>query len=56
MHSSRDKVIPAAIQAARVAALRRAVREGRYHIDAARIAERLLEEARETVRTRLAPN
>ena len=54
MHNPRDKIIPPAIRAARVEALRRAVREGRYHIDSAGIAERLLEEARETVRGRLA--
>ena len=53
MQNPRNKIIPAAIRAARVEALKRAVREGRYHIDSAGIADRLLEEARETVQSRL---
>jgi flagellar biosynthesis anti-sigma factor FlgM len=48
------KRIPAGIRAARVEALKRAVNEGRYHIDSSAIADRMLEEARDIVRARLA--
>ena len=54
MRKPSDKVIPAVIRAARVDALKRAVSEGRYHIDSAGIADRMLDEARDMIRARLA--
>ena len=54
MHKPGEKIIPAVIRAARVDALKRAVSEGRYHIDSAAIADRMLDEARDMMRARLA--
>jgi anti-sigma28 factor (negative regulator of flagellin synthesis) len=54
MRNPGDKIIPAVIRAARVEALKRAVNEGRYHIDSAGIADRMLDEARDMIRARLA--
>jgi anti-sigma28 factor (negative regulator of flagellin synthesis) len=54
MRNTGDKVIPAVIRAARVEALKRAVSEGRYHIDSAGIADGILAEARDMVSARLA--
>ena len=50
----RKPAIPDFIRAARVEALRRAVNEGRYHIDSAAIADRVLDEARRHIRARIA--
>jgi anti-sigma28 factor (negative regulator of flagellin synthesis) len=49
-----DRAIPAFIRTARLEALKRAVSEGRYHIDSAAIADRMLDEARRSFRARLA--
>ena len=54
MRKPGDNPIPASIRAARVEALKRAVNEGRYHIDSAVIADRMLDEARAQIRSRLA--
>ena len=54
MRKPGDKMTPAMTHAARVEALKRAVREGRYPVDSAAVADRMLEQARETVRARLA--
>ena len=45
-----DKSAVTMVRAARVEALKRAVAEGRYYVDCAAIADRLLEAAREIVR------
>lgn len=54
MRKSGDKEIPEFIRTARVEALKRAVSEGRYHIDSGAIADRILNEARRHISARLA--
>ena len=50
MQKPADKSAETMVRTARVEALKRAVSEGRYYVDCAAIADRLLEAARETVR------
>jgi flagellar biosynthesis anti-sigma factor FlgM len=58
---SRPKIMPTSgdgssselIRMERVEAIRRAISEGRYHIDPAAIADRMLESARSEIRARL---
>ena len=54
MRKPGDRAIPDFIRTARLEALKRAVNEGRYHIDSGAIADRLLDEARRHIRARLA--
>ena len=54
MHKSGEKQIPEFIRTARLDALKRAVSEGRYHIDSGAIADRILDEARRHITARLA--
>lgn len=53
MTTPSGKHISDSIRAARVEALKRAVQEGRYHIDAAAIADRLLDDARRMIGARM---
>ena len=54
MRTPGDRAIPEFIRTARLEALKRAVSEGRYHIDSAAIADRMLDEARRSIRAHLA--
>ena len=54
MRKPGDTAIPEFIRTARLDALKRAVSEGRYHIDSAAIADRMLDEARRNMRAHLA--
>ena len=54
MRKPGNTAIPDFIRAARVDALKRVVNEGRYHIDSANIADRMLDEARTKIRAQLA--
>ena len=54
MRKPGDRATSDFIRTARLEALKRAVSEGRYHIDSAAIADRILAEARESFRARLA--
>ena len=54
MRKPGEKEIPQFIRTARLEALKRAVNEGRYHIDSGAIADRILDEARSHMRAHLA--
>lgn len=53
MRTSGDKSSSKVIRVERVEAIKRAISAGRYHIDAAAIADRMLESARADIRARL---
>lgn len=54
MRTPGDRAVPEFIRTARFEALKRAVSEGRYHINSAAIADRILDEARNNIRAHLA--